>query len=73
MEVSMPLITARSSKEMLVHWVPMLSSLCLSVLPDIFARFLFEYHSGRFECLDLPLLPDDRSDFDVHAHLRTIR
>ena len=38
----------------------------LSVLPDKFARFLFEYHSGRFEHLDLPILPDDQSDFDVH-------
>ena len=38
----------------------------LSVLPDRFARFLFENHSGRFERLDLPILPDDRSDFDVH-------
>ena len=28
-----------------------------------------DYHSGRFECLDLPLLPDDRSDFDVHGAL----
>ncbi len=36
----------------------------LSVLPDKFARFLFEYHSGRFGCLDLPILPDDC--FDVH-------
>ena len=35
---------------------------------DVFcaAGFLFEYHSGRFECLDLPILPDDLSDFDVH-------
>ena len=41
----------------------------LSVLPDKFARFLFEYHSGRFERLDLPILPDDRSDFDVHGAL----
>ena len=41
----------------------------LSVLPDKFARFLFEFHSGRFESLDLPVLPDDRSDFDVHRAL----
>ena len=41
----------------------------LSVLPDKFARFLFEYHSHRFESLDLPLLPSDRSDFDVHGAL----
>ena len=38
----------------------------LSVLPDKFARFLFEYHSHRFESLDLPELPADRSDYDVH-------
>ena len=41
----------------------------LSVLPDKFARFLFEYHSHRFESLDLPQLPADRSDFDVHGAL----
>ncbi len=41
----------------------------LSVLPDKFARFLFEFHSGRFETLDLPALPKDRSQFDVHATL----
>ena len=28
-----------------------------------------DYHSGRFECLDLLILPDDRSDFDVHRAL----
>ncbi len=38
----------------------------LSVLPDKFAWFLFEYHSHRFESLDLPQLPADRSEFDVH-------
>ena len=42
----------------------------LSVLPEKFARFLFEFHSGRFESLDLPLLPDDRSQFDVHGALK---
>ena len=41
----------------------------LSVLPDKFARFLFEYHSHRFESLDLPQLITDRSDFDVHRAL----
>ncbi len=41
----------------------------LSVLPDKFARFLFEFHSGRFESLDLPILPDKRSQFDVHCAL----
>ena len=41
----------------------------LSVLPDKFARFLFEYHSHRFESLDFSQLPADRSDFDVHGAL----
>ena len=41
----------------------------LSVLPDKFARFLFEFHSFRFESLDLPPLPADRSNFDVHGAL----
>jgi hypothetical protein len=41
----------------------------LSVLPDKIARFLFEFHSARFESMDLPLLPDDRSQFDVHGAL----
>ncbi len=41
----------------------------LSVLPDKFARFLFEFHSGRFETLDLPALPNDRSQFDVYGAL----
>jgi hypothetical protein len=41
----------------------------LAVLPDKFARFLFEFHAFRFESLDLPPLPADRSDFDVHGAL----
>jgi hypothetical protein len=41
----------------------------LSVLPDKFAEFLFEFHAFRFESLDLPPLPADRSDFDVHGAL----
>ena len=41
----------------------------LSVLPDKFARFLFEFHARRFQRLDLPFLPADRSDFDVHEAL----
>ncbi len=61
----MPLITTRSSKEMLVSWEPILSSL----LPDKLARFLFEFHSGRLESLDLPILPDHRSQFDVNCAL----
>ena len=64
---TMPLITARSSRGMagLLGTYPI-----LSVLPDKFARFLFEFHSGRFETLDLPTLPDDRSQFDVHGALK---
>ncbi len=41
----------------------------LSVLHDKFARFLFEFHACRFESLDLPHTPADRSDFDVHGAL----
>ena len=41
----------------------------LSVLPDKLARFLFEYHSGRFETLDLPIIQDDQSQFNVHGAL----
>ena len=37
----------------------------LSVLPDKFARFLYEFHDFRFSGLDLPPLPADRSDFDM--------
>jgi hypothetical protein len=43
----------------------------LSFLPDKVARFLYEYHDFRFQRLDLPLIPDDRSEFDVHAALDT--
>ena len=39
------------------------------MLPDKFARFLFEFHAVLFESLDIPLIPADRSDFDVHAAL----
>jgi hypothetical protein len=39
------------------------------VLPDKFARFLYEFHDFRFESLDLPLLPADRSAFDAHGAL----
>ncbi len=40
-----------------------------SVLPDKFARFLYEFHDfpSRFESLYLPPLRADRSDFDVHC------
>ncbi len=43
----------------------------LSVLPNKFARFLYELHDFRFDSLDLPPLPADRSDFDVHGALKT--
>ena len=43
----------------------------LSVLPDKFVRFLYEFHDFRFDSLDLPPLPADRSDFDVHGALKT--
>jgi hypothetical protein len=42
----------------------------LSVLPDKFARFIYEFHDYRFLSLDLPPLPADRSDFDVHGELK---
>ncbi len=38
----------------------------VSVLSD---RFLFEFHPARFESVDLPLLSDDRIQFDVHCAL----
>ncbi len=43
----------------------------LSVLPDRFARFLYEFHDFRFDSLDPPPLPADQSDFDVHGTLKT--
>ena len=42
----------------------------LFVLPDKFARFLFECHSVRFESLDLPILLDDRNQFDINCALK---
>jgi len=41
----------------------------LSVLPDKFARFMYEFRDFRFDSLDLPPLPADRSDFGVHKAL----
>ena len=61
----MPLIIAKLGMEMLASWALM----TFSALPDKFARFLFEFHAHRFESLDLPFLPADRSDFDVHRAL----
>jgi len=51
-----PSITAKYIKETLAS---------LEITP----WFLFEFHSHRFESLDLPPLPADRSDFDVHGAL----
>ena len=42
----------------------------ISFLPDKVARFLYEYHDNRFQRLDLPPIPEDRSEFDVHAALK---
>ena len=41
----------------------------LSVLPDMVARFLYKFHDFRFDSLDLPPLPADCGDFDVHGAL----
>lgn len=42
----------------------------LSFLPDKVARFLYEYHDFRFQSLELPPIPHDRSEFDLHAALK---
>ena len=41
----------------------------LFVLPNKFARFLFEFHAVQFQSLGLPPLPANRSDFDVYGAL----
>ena len=41
----------------------------LAILPDKIARFLYEYHSESYLSLQLPQLPDDRSNFDFHGML----
>ncbi len=41
----------------------------LSVLPEEFVQLLFEFHSLQYESLDLQLIPDDLSQFDVHYAL----
>ena len=41
----------------------------LSKLPDKFIRFLYEFHDFRFKTLNLPPLPNDRSNIDVHGVL----
>ncbi len=43
----------------------------ISVLPDKFARFLYEFHDFRFTSLDLLPLPADRSNFDLHGAINT--
>ncbi len=43
----------------------------LSKFPDKFARFLYEFYDFRFTSLDLPPLPFDRSNFDVHGAINT--
>ncbi len=58
---TMPFITARSSRGMLVRWVPIQSSLCCLI--NLLGFCL------SFESLDLPVLPDDQSEFDVHGAL----
>ena len=42
----------------------------LAFLPDKVARFLYEYHDFGFQRLELPPIPDDRSEFDLHPALR---
>ena len=65
----MPLITAKSGREMLASWARSATYDILSVLHDKFARFLFEFYAYRFKGLALPLIPADISDFDVHGAL----
>ena len=42
----------------------------LYVLPYKFARYLLEFHSVLFESVDLPILPDSRSQLDVYCALK---
>jgi hypothetical protein len=41
------------------------------LLPDQFARFLYEFHDFLFTTLDLSPLPINRCDFDVHGAINT--
>ncbi len=41
-----------------------------AVLPDKFARFLYEFNAFRYASLDLLPLPADRSYFDMHGALQ---
>ena len=42
----------------------------MSVLPDKLGRYLFEYHSDSYTSLGLPVLPENRSQIDVHGLLK---
>ncbi len=66
--VSMPLITARSSTGTLVLWVHNLSTLCCQT--NLLGFCLsFTLVDLKLWNLDLPALPDHRSQFDVHGTL----
>ena len=39
------------------------------ILPDKIARFLFDFHHKEFRSLELPDLPDNRGQLDVHRML----
>jgi len=39
----------------------------LSVLPDKIARYLFEFDSELYASLNLPAIPEDRSQVNIHA------
>ena len=39
------------------------------ILPDKIARFLFEFHHKEFRSMELPDLPDNRGQLDVHRML----
>ena len=43
----------------------------LLVLLDKIARFFYEFYDFRFTSLDLPPVPADRSNFDVHGAVDT--
>ena len=42
----------------------------LAVLPDKIARYLYEFHADSYSSHNLPSLPVDRSDTDVHGILK---
>ena len=41
-----------------------------SVLPDKLGRYFFEYHAESHARLDIPALPEDRSQMNVHGMLK---